>query len=55
MILHLEVDALPEHIILMRERFAITPYVDKPWQCYKCQGFGHSAGSCIRKQKWAIL
>ena len=34
---------LPERIVIMQEIFNVRPYIDRPWQCFKCQGFGHNA------------
>lgn len=45
---------LPEQIIIMHEVFYVRPYVDRPWQCYNCQKFGHSAGNCTNRAKCVI-
>jgi hypothetical protein len=37
---------LPTFLILGYQRFQVNPYIAEPWQCFKCQGFGHSAISC---------
>lgn len=37
---------LPEYLYVGYQRFKVSPYVAKPWQCYRCQDFGHSAISC---------
>lgn len=42
----LPVKQLPEYIIIMAERFRVKPFIEKPWQCYRCQKYGHSAGRC---------
>lgn len=42
-------DTLPENVTLMYQRFSVTPYIEKPWQCFKCQKFGHSAKFCKGK------
>ena len=45
------VKVLPEYITLMYERFEVRQFVTRPWQCYNCQGYGHSAKWCKRKQR----
>ena len=30
----------------MYQRFEVTPFIERPWQCFKCQQFGHSAKYC---------
>ena len=45
---------LPKYIHIMYERFEVRQYVSRPWQCFNCQGFGHSARWCQRKQKCMI-
>ena len=50
----LQVDQLPENVSLLYRRFPITPFVDKPWQCYKCQDFGHMASNCPNKDRCVV-
>ena len=38
-------------IIFKVEEFRITPSIQ---QCFKCQGFGHKAQNCIKKQKCVV-
>ena len=38
-------------IIFKVEEFQITPSIQ---QCFKCQGFGHKAQNCTKKQKCAV-
>ena len=38
-------------IIFKVEEFRITPSVQ---QCFKCQGFGHKAQNCTKKQKCVV-
>ena len=38
-------------IILKVEEFRITPSIQ---QCFKCQGFGHKAQNCTKKQKCVV-
>ena len=45
----LEVNKLPEYVYLIYQRFAVRPYIGKPWQCYNCQKFGHNARDCRSK------
>ena len=37
---------LPNHLYFGYQRFKVDPFVADPWQCYRCQYFGHSAISC---------
>ena len=37
---------LPTFVHLGYQRFQVNPFTAKPWQCYRCQRFGHSAISC---------
>ncbi len=42
----LHTSTLPTVIQLGYQRFQVNPYTAKPWQCFNCQRFGHSAISC---------
>ena len=37
---------IPSHIFLYHQRFKVRDFIDKPWQCFHCQGFGHNAVDC---------
>jgi hypothetical protein len=37
---------LPTFLYLGYQRFQVSPYIAKPWQCFKCQRFHHNAISC---------
>ena len=37
---------LPAYLYVGYQRFKVNPFVADPWQCYKCQNFGHNAASC---------
>ena len=50
----LNVDSLPEKVCLLYRSFPITPFIEKPWQCYKCQSFGHSARNCTKEEKCVV-
>ena len=52
--IYLEVEALPEYVILMRERFRVSSFVDPPFQCFNCQSFGHSAKNCKKDASCVI-
>jgi len=52
--LFFEATELPEEIIFLYENFKVSPYIDKPWQCYNCQKFGHNANNCPNKTKCVI-
>lgn len=43
-------EVLPEFVYLGFLRFRVAPYVDRPLQCFKCQGFGHSSKWCGGKE-----
>ena len=42
----LEGNSLPDYVYVGFERYRVSTYVDKPWQCFRCQRFGHSAAHC---------
>ena len=44
----------PEHIYLGKQIFKVYPYVDRPIQCYNCQGFHHTASNCFSKAKCVV-
>lgn len=37
---------LPTHVVLAYQRFKVSIFIDRPWQCYRCQRFGHTAAHC---------
>jgi len=39
-------NTLPPYIYLGYQRFKVNAFVSRPWQCFKCQGFCHSATYC---------
>lgn len=45
---------LPERVVIMHERFKVRQFMDRPWQCYQCQGFGHSAKYCRGTERCLI-
>jgi hypothetical protein len=45
---------LPTYVCLGYQRFQVNPYFNKPWQCFKCQYFGHSAISCKNKPRCVV-
>ena len=45
---------LPEYVFVHYERVKVRQFIDQPWQCYNCQGFGHSAKFCNWKMKCLI-
>lgn len=45
---------LPESVSIYHQRFRVRPFVDKPWQCYRCQHFGHSADQCRYKPRCLV-
>jgi hypothetical protein len=50
----LEVSQLPHYIYLGYQRYPVKLYIDSPWQCFKCQKFGHTASDCHGKQKCVV-
>lgn len=42
---------LPEHIVIGYQQFQVRRYIPNPWQCFKCQRFGHSAADCKAKAR----
>ena len=53
-VLTFNVPDLPDYVYLYHQRYPVRPFVDKPWQCYQCQGFGHSAGQCRSKPRCVL-
>ena len=37
---------LPSYVYLGYQRFRVNTFVSKPWQCFRCQDFGHNAKDC---------
>lgn len=44
--IYISSSTLPEYLYVGYQRYKLNPFVAEPWQCYKCQHFGHSAISC---------
>lgn len=42
---------LPDKVNLFYQVFKVKLYVDKPWQCFNCQGYGHNATECRFKTR----
>ncbi|KAF2361668.1 hypothetical protein FHG87_007578 [Trinorchestia longiramus] len=36
-------NSLPPFVRIGYQQYRVNTYIGKPWQCYKCQRFGHSA------------
>ena len=45
---------LPDFVKIGYQRFRVRQYVGTPWQCYRCQGFGHSAPHCRYKPRCLV-
>ena len=43
-------EVLPDFILIDRERFRVKPYKQRPLQCFKCYGYGHSSKFCKKDQ-----
>ncbi|KAF2348053.1 hypothetical protein FHG87_021189 [Trinorchestia longiramus] len=56
-------NSLPPYVRIGYQQYWVNTYIGKPWQCYKCQRFGHSAAFCslymlhqkILKHPWTNL
>jgi len=51
----LETEELPNHIYMGYQRFTVKNYIEKPWQCYNCQGFGHNSKDCKAKAPRCVV
>ena len=47
-------DEVPDYIYIDRERFRVRSFRERPLQCFKCFGFGHSSKVCARDQVCAL-
>lgn len=45
---------LPEHVHFNYQRFKVRRFVEKPLQCFQCQGYGHLAANCKGKAKCVV-
>ncbi|KAK6488590.1 hypothetical protein HHUSO_G7455 [Huso huso] len=52
-VLTFELENMPEQVIMGFQRFRVNEYRPSPIRCYKCQLFGHMAGSCRGKRRCA--
>ncbi|KAF2355595.1 Zinc finger CCHC-type [Trinorchestia longiramus] len=39
-------NSLPPYVRIDYQQYRVNTYIGKPWLCYKCQQFGHSATFC---------
>ncbi|KAF2348766.1 hypothetical protein FHG87_020480 [Trinorchestia longiramus] len=39
-------NSLPPYVRIGYQQYRVNTYIGKPWQCYKCQRFRHSAAFC---------
>ncbi|KAF2348762.1 Endonuclease/exonuclease/phosphatase [Trinorchestia longiramus] len=39
-------NSLPPYVRIGYQQYRVNTYIGKPWQCYKCQRFAHSAAFC---------
>ena len=46
--------ALPKFLYVGYQRLPVKTYISTPWQCYKCQGFGHNAQHCRFKPRCLV-
>ena len=44
-------EKLPEYLYFGYQRLKVKVFIDKPWQCFHCQGFGHNAIECKSKAR----
>ena len=47
-------EKLPDYLTFGFQRFKVSTFVSSPWQCYRCQGFGHSSKECRYKVKCLV-
>ena len=47
-------DEVPDYLYIDRERFRLRTFKERPLQCFKCFGFGHSSKACAREQLCAV-
>ena len=47
-------ESLPEFLKIGYQRHRVKQYIGTPWQCYRCQGFGHSAPHCRFKPRCLV-
>ena len=47
-------DSLPDFLKIGYQRYRVNQYIGTPWQCYRCQGFGHSAPHCRFKPRCLV-
>jgi len=45
---------LPDYVSIVYQRFPVRLFVDRPWQCYNCQGFWHKAAHCRSRTRCVI-
>ena len=45
---------LPMYLYVAFQRFKVSRFVGNPWQCYRCQGFGHNAAHCRYKPRCLV-
>ncbi|KAF2361279.1 hypothetical protein FHG87_007972 [Trinorchestia longiramus] len=37
---------LPSYVKIGYQQYRVNTFIRKPWECFKCQQFGHSAAYC---------
>ncbi|KAF2359202.1 hypothetical protein FHG87_010045 [Trinorchestia longiramus] len=37
---------LPQFVCIGYQQYRVSAYIGKPWQCFRCQRFGHNAVNC---------
>ena len=45
---------LPKYLYFAYQRFKVSVFIGSPWQCYRCQGFGHNAQHCRYKPRCLV-
>ena len=45
---------LPEYVNIGYQRFPVRLFIDRAWQCFKCQDFGHNAADCKGKERCVV-
>ena len=49
-----EVDTLPEYLLVMAQKFNVRPFIQRAFQCFNCQSFGHLASNCTASTKCVL-
>ncbi|KAF2344553.1 hypothetical protein FHG87_024691 [Trinorchestia longiramus] len=45
---------LPQFVRIGYQQYRVSTYIGKPWQCFRCQRFGHNAVNCGAAPRYAV-